>query len=96
MNLPRVVLTIAVLVAAAPTLATNMPSTVITTGSWVVSKPGNRIAGSSNAPHTPIMTGAWTPSKPGMRPSVANILRVAVTTGPSVSSKPWGRPAGSR
>lgn len=96
MSLPRVVLTIAALIAAAPTLAANAPPAVITAGSWTASKPGIRNARSSNATHMPIMTGAWTPSKHGVRPSVANMVRVPVTTGPSVSSKPWGRPAGSR
>ncbi len=92
MNLPRLVLTLAALVAAVPTLAAELPPTVITTGVWTASKPGARISVPTSTPGVPIMTGAWTPSKPGARPVVADIARVPVTTGPWVSSKPWARP----
>jgi hypothetical protein len=96
MKQSRVVLIFAALFAATPTFAANTPSAVITTGSWTASKPAVRSPRSSNAAHMPIMAGSWTPSKPSARPSVANMVRVPVTTGHSASSKPWGRPAGSR
>lgn len=92
MNLPRLVLTLAALAAAAPTLAAEAPPTVITTGAWTASKPGARISVPTSTPGVPIMTGAWTPSKPGARQPIVDIARVPVTTGPWVSSKPWARP----